>query len=50
MVVQVKVRMTSLRREQNGILQAKTVRSIKVYPDREVVYFNSDNYVIEYMK
>ena len=37
-------------REQNGILQAKSVRSIKVYPDREVVYFSADNYVIDYMK
>lgn len=37
-------------REQNGILQAKTVRSIKVYPDKEVVYFSADNYEIEYVK
>lgn len=37
-------------REQNGILQAKIVRSVKVFPDKEVVYFSSDNYTIEYIK
>ena len=37
-------------REQNGILQAKTVRSVKVFPDKEVVYFSSDNFEIEYIK
>lgn len=37
-------------REQNGILQAKIVRSVKEYPDKEVVYFSSDHYEIEYVK
>ena len=37
-------------REQNGILQAGTVRSVKIFSDKEVVYFSSDNYKIEYIK
>ena len=37
-------------KEQNGILQAKTVRSVKVFPDKEVVYFSSDNFEIKYIK
>lgn len=37
-------------RMENGILQAHTVRSIKVFPDKEVNYFDSDNFVIEYKK
>lgn len=36
--------------EQNGILQAKTVKSVKVYPDKEITYFYSDNLKIEYKK
>lgn len=34
--------------KQNGIMQAKTVKSIKIYPDKEVTYFASDNFFIEY--
>lgn len=35
-------------KEDNGIKRAHTVRSIKVFPDREVTYFASDNYSIDY--
>ncbi len=33
---------------ENGILQAHTVRSVKVYPDKEVNYFESDDFKIQY--
>lgn len=29
---------------------AQTVRSIKVYPDKEIVYFDSDNFKVNYIK
>ena len=35
---------------QNGIVQPGTIRCIKVYPDKEVTYFDSDDFVIEYKK
>lgn len=37
-------------RMENGIMQAHTVRSIKIYPDKEVTYFESDDFKIEYRK
>lgn len=36
--------------EESGINYAHTVRCIKVFPDREVTYFESDNFDIEYLK
>lgn len=35
---------------ENGILRAHTVRSIKIYPDKEVVYFAADNFEVDYLK
>ena len=37
-------------REQNGIKQASKVRSVKVYPNKEVVYFSADDYEVTYLK
>ena len=37
-------------RVENGILRAHTVRSIKVYPDRELNYFDADDFTVEYTK
>lgn len=37
-------------REYNGILQAQKVRSIKVFPDKEVVYFSTDHMETTYVK
>lgn len=36
--------------ERNGILQAQKVRSIKVFPEKEVVYFSTDCMETTYMK
>ncbi len=35
---------------KNGINQINTVRCIKVFEDKEVVYFDSDNFVVTYFK
>lgn len=37
-------------REYNGIKRACKVRSVKVYPDKEIVYFSSDQYEVTYIK
>lgn len=37
-------------REQNGIKQPSKVKSVKVYPDKEVVYFSSDDFEVTYLK
>lgn len=34
----------------NSILRINKVRIIKVYPDKEVIYFDSDNFEIDYLK
>lgn len=36
--------------KNNGIMQPGAVRGVKVFKDKEVVYFSSDNLVIEYKK
>lgn len=36
--------------ELNGIKRAQTVKSIKIYPNREVVYFYSADFEVEYLK
>lgn len=36
--------------KRNGIMVPSVVRSVKVFPDKEVVYFESDNYKINYFK
>lgn len=37
--------------ERNGIMVPSVVRSVKIFPDKkEVVYFESDNYKINYLK
>lgn len=35
--------------EKDGMLMPKTIRSIKVFPDKEVIYFDADEYEITYM-
>ena len=35
--------------KKNGILMATTIRSIKVFPDKEVIYFDADEYEITYI-
>ena len=37
-------------REEHGILQAHTVRCVKVYPEKELIYFDSNNFNVEYTK
>lgn len=37
-------------KEENGIKYAHKVRSVKVFPEREVTYFESDNFKIQYYK
>lgn len=37
-------------KKQNGILQAGKVKSIKVFPEKEVTYFSAENLQIEYVK
>lgn len=34
----------------NGILQAETVRSIKIFPDKKIVYFDSNHFTTQYIK
>lgn len=36
--------------EKDNIRQITSVRSIKVFPEKEVVYFDSDNFTVEYRK
>lgn len=37
-------------REEHGILQAHAIRCIKVYPEKELIYFESNNIHVEYKK
>lgn len=35
---------------ENGIMQIHTVRSTKIFPDKEVVYFDADDFEVTYIK
>ena len=37
-------------RKENGIMQAHMVRSVKIYPDKEVTYFDAEHFATEYLK
>lgn len=36
--------------ERNGIMIPSVVRSVKIFPEKEVVYFEAENYKINYLK
>ena len=37
-------------KQKNGFVYPTEIKAIKVYPDKEIVYFDADNYIVKYIK
>ena len=37
-------------KQRDGFIYPAEIKAIKVYPDKEIVYFDADNYIVKYIK